>query len=77
SYHKIDDAGLHVDDGKKIDILDVDSIIVCAGQEPFRELHETLVAAGCSTHLIGGADKALELDAKFAIKQGAELAARL
>ena len=77
SYHKIDDAGLHVDDGKKIDILDVDSIIVCAGQEPLRELHDALQAAGCSTHLIGGADKALELDAKFAIKQGAELAARL
>jgi 2,4-dienoyl-CoA reductase (NADPH2) len=40
-------------------------------------LHDALQAAGCSTHLIGGADKALELDAKFAIKQGAELAARL
>jgi 2,4-dienoyl-CoA reductase (NADPH2) len=77
SYHKIDDAGLHVDDGKKIDILDVDSIIICAGQEPLRELQGALAAAGCSTHLIGGADKAMELDAKFAIKQGAELAARI
>ncbi len=77
SYHKIDDVGLHVDDGKKINVLEVDSIIVCAGQEPLRELHDALQTAGCSTHLIGGADKAMELDAKFAIKQGAELAARL
>lgn len=77
SYHKIDDVGLHVDDGKKINILEVDSIIVCAGQEPLRELHDALQTAGCSTHLIGGADKAMELDAKFAIKQGAELAARI
>ncbi|HEY4714382.1 MAG TPA: FAD-dependent oxidoreductase, partial [Aquirhabdus sp.] len=77
SYHKIDDVGLHVDDGKKIHVLEVDSIIVCAGQEPLRELHDALQTAGCSTHLIGGADKAMELDAKFAIKQGAELAARI
>ncbi|GAC1375668.1 MAG: NADPH-dependent 2,4-dienoyl-CoA reductase [Aquirhabdus sp.] len=77
SYHKIDDVGLHVDDGKKINVLEVDSIIVCAGQEPLRELHDALQTAGCSTHLIGGADKAMELDAKFAIKQGAELAARI
>jgi 2,4-dienoyl-CoA reductase (NADPH2) len=77
SYHKIDDAGLHIDDGQKIDILDVDSIIVCAGQEPLRELQDALQAAGCSTHLIGGSDIAMELDAKLAIKQGAELAAQL
>lgn len=77
SYHKIDDVGLHVDDGKKIHVLEVDSIIVCAGQEPLRELHDALQTAGCSTHLIGGADKAMELDAKLAIKQGAELAARI
>ncbi len=77
AYHKIDDAGLHIDDGKKIDILDVDSIIVCAGQEPLRELQDALQTAGCSTHLIGGSDIAMELDAKLAIKQGAELAAQL
>lgn len=77
AYHKIDDAGLHIDDGKKIDILDVDSIIVCAGQEPLRELQDVLQAAGCSVHLIGGSDIAMELDAKLAIKQGAELAAQL
>ncbi|AXI02109.1 NADPH-dependent 2,4-dienoyl-CoA reductase [Aquirhabdus parva] len=77
SYLKIDDAGLHVNDGAEDSILDVDSIIICAGQEPLRELQSALETVGCSTHLIGGADKAMELDAKFAIKQGAELAARL
>jgi 2,4-dienoyl-CoA reductase (NADPH2) len=77
SYLKIDDAGLHINAGGRDEVLDVDHVIVCAGQEPMRELHSDLQQAGLSVHLIGGAYEARELDAKFAIKQGAELAASL
>lgn len=77
SYLKIDDAGLHINAGGRDEVLDVDHVIVCAGQEPMRELHHDLQQAGLSVHLIGGAYEARELDAKFAIKQGAELAASL
>ncbi len=74
SYRKVDDAGLHITvDGKEM-VLSVDNVILCAGQDPQRELQAQLVAAGCTVHLIGGADKAVELDAKRAIKQGTELA---
>jgi 2,4-dienoyl-CoA reductase (NADPH2) len=55
----------------------VDTVIVCAGQEPLRELQEPLKAAGLRVHLIGGADVAAELDAKRAIDQGSRLAASL
>ncbi|MNP58663.1 2,4-dienoyl-CoA reductase [NADPH] [compost metagenome] len=58
-------------------MLPVDTVIVCAGQEPLRELHDGLLAAGQSVHLIGGADVAAELDAKRAIDQGSRLAAEL
>jgi 2,4-dienoyl-CoA reductase (NADPH2) len=58
-------------------VLDVDNIIVCAGQTPFRELESSLVEAGLKVHVIGGADVAAELDAKRAIRQGAELAAEI
>jgi 2,4-dienoyl-CoA reductase (NADPH2) len=58
-------------------LLAVDNVIVCAGQEPCRSLFDELVAAGVSAHIIGGADVAAELDAKRAIRQGSELAARL
>ncbi|QEY62283.1 NADPH-dependent 2,4-dienoyl-CoA reductase [Metapseudomonas lalkuanensis] len=77
-YLKVDDAGLHirVADGEA-QVLPVDTVIVCAGQDPLRELHEGLVAAGQSVHLIGGADVAAELDAKRAINQGSRLAAEL
>jgi 2,4-dienoyl-CoA reductase (NADPH2) len=75
SYHKIDDHGLHLSIDAREQVLPVDTVILCAGQEPQRELHEALVAAGCSVHLIGGADVAAELDAKRAIDQGARLAA--
>ncbi len=51
--------------------------MICAGQEPRRDLLDGLVAAGVTTHVIGGADVAAELDAKRAIRQGTELAARL
>jgi 2,4-dienoyl-CoA reductase (NADPH2) len=55
----------------------VDNIILCAGQEPLRDLMAPLAAANIKTHLIGGADQATELDAKRAIDQGCRLAAVL
>jgi 2,4-dienoyl-CoA reductase (NADPH2) len=58
-------------------LLPVDTVIICAGQDPQRELHSALEAAGQSVHLIGGADVAAELDAKRAINQGSRLAAGL
>jgi 2,4-dienoyl-CoA reductase (NADPH2) len=76
-YRKIDDAGLHVTVDGKDSIIPADTIVICAGQEPQRELQAELLAAGCKVHLIGGADLASELDAKRAIKQGTELAAAL
>jgi 2,4-dienoyl-CoA reductase (NADPH2) len=77
SYDLIDDAGLHITVGGKQMVLPVDNVVLCAGQEPLRELQEGLVAAGKTVHLIGGADVAAELDAKRAIKQGTELAAAI
>jgi len=76
-YLSIDDAGLHVRVAGEPRLLEVDSIVVCAGQEPVRELFAPLEAAGVAVHLIGGADEAAELDAKRAIDQGTRLAARL
>ena len=78
AYDRVDDAGLHVTiDGGAPQVLDVDHIVVCAGQEPLRQLYDALVAAGQSAHLIGGADVAAELDAKRAILQGTTLAAHI
>lgn len=77
SYQKIDDAGLHITLGDEPRCLEVDNVIICAGQESLRALQEPLEAASISVHLIGGADKALELDAKRAIDQGSRLAADL
>jgi len=74
-YVKIDDRGLHIEVNDKPQILDVDNVILCAGQEPLRELQKGLEDRNITTHLIGGADVASELDAKRAIRQGAELAA--
>ena len=76
-YRKIDDAGLHITVNGKPDILEVDTVIICAGQEPLRELHDALEAKGASVELIGGAYEAAELDAKAAIKQASELAAKI
>jgi len=76
-YQKIDDAGLHLTINGEYRLLEVDDVIICAGQEPRRELLAELKAAGVPTHLIGGADVAAELDAKRAIDQGSRLAARL
>jgi 2,4-dienoyl-CoA reductase (NADPH2) len=58
-------------------MLAVDTVVICAGQEPLRELHDALQARGRKVHLIGGADVAAELDAKRAIAQGTTLAASL
>jgi 2,4-dienoyl-CoA reductase (NADPH2) len=77
-YLRIDDAGLWIQEGQSAPrCLEVDSVIVCAGQESERSLLEPLRALGKEVHLIGGADLAAELDAKRAIRQGTELAARL
>jgi 2,4-dienoyl-CoA reductase (NADPH2) len=76
-YDRIDDAGLHVTVEGHSQVLEVDTVVLCTGQEPRRDLYEELSAAGRSVHLIGGADVAAELDAKRAIKQGTELAAAL
>ncbi len=77
SYTKIDDQGLHLTIDGEPTILEVDNVIICAGQVPFKELLEPLQAAGANVHLIGGADEARELDAKRAINQGARLSAEL
>ncbi|MFJ2836897.1 MULTISPECIES: NADPH-dependent 2,4-dienoyl-CoA reductase [Nocardia] len=80
NYERIDDQGLHISFGEKHEkprVLEVDNVIVCAGQESVRELEEPLRAAGVDLHLIGGAELAAELDAKRAIAQGTRLAARL
>ncbi|HCC5836570.1 oxidoreductase [Citrobacter farmeri] len=74
SYQKIDDAGLHVLIGGEARTLEVDNVIICAGQEPRRELAEPLHAAGKTVHVIGGCDVAMELDARRAIAQGTRLA---
>ncbi|MEU4170375.1 NADPH-dependent 2,4-dienoyl-CoA reductase [Streptomyces sp. NPDC026665] len=76
-YDRIDDAGLHVTVDGHSQVLEVDTIVLCTGQDPRRDLYEALRATGRGVHLIGGADVAAELDAKRAIKQGTELAAAL
>ncbi len=73
-YLKIDDAGLHIAIDGKPRLLDVDTIVICAGQEPRRELVAGLEAAGIEYTLVGGADVAVELDAKRAIWQATEFA---
>ncbi|PVY75759.1 2,4-dienoyl-CoA reductase (NADPH2) [Tamilnaduibacter salinus] len=83
TYERIDDDGLHitltVKDGKNPEkrVLDVDNVVVCAGQVSFRDLHDQLTERGIRSRLIGGADVAEELDAKRAIRQGTEVAAEL
>ncbi|HEY2455510.1 MAG TPA: NADPH-dependent 2,4-dienoyl-CoA reductase [Scandinavium sp.] len=74
SYEKIDDEGLHVTIGGEPQRLAVDHVILCAGQEPRRDLADSLVASGKPVHLIGGCDVAMELDARRAIAQGTKLA---
>ncbi len=76
-YRKIDDAGLHIRVDGQDRLIEADTVVICAGQEPRRELVESLAAAGIATTLIGGADVAAELDAKRAIEQGTKLALTL
>ena len=77
NYERIDDAGFHITIDGVEQCIQVDNVVVCAGQEPRRDLYAGLQAAGIATHLIGGADVAAELDAKRAIAQGTRLAATL
>ena len=76
-YRFIDDDGLHLMIEDKPVSLDVDTVIICAGQEPLRELYDSLDGAGASVELIGGAFEAAELDAKAAINQASWSAAKL
>jgi len=76
-YNKIDNQGLHIMYQDQPQLLEVDNIVICAGQEPLRELYDDLQSAGITTHLIGGADVAAELDAKKAINQASYLAAKM
>ncbi|QSE94147.1 NADPH-dependent 2,4-dienoyl-CoA reductase [Rhodococcus pseudokoreensis] len=80
NYERIDDDGLHITFGTKREkprTLAVDNVVICAGQESVRDLVDELTVAGVTTHVIGGADVAAELDAKRAIEQGTRLAARI
>ena len=80
NYDGIDEKGLHISFGEKRKhptLIEADTIVLCTGQEPLRELEAPLAAAGVKVHRIGGADVASELDAKRAIDQGSRLAARL
>ena len=80
NYERIDDDGLHITFGSDrtgARVLAVDNVIVCAGQESVRDLEDGLRRHGIEPHLIGGADLAAEVDAKRAIRQGTELAAKL
>jgi len=80
NYEEISDMGLHISYGEAHEnprILEVDNIVLCAGQVPLRDLYDQLSAQGITAHIIGGADVATELDAKRAIEQGSRLAATL
>ena len=76
-YLGVDDDGFHIRVEGQQQLLEVDHVVVCAGQEPRRDLHDALRERGRSAHLIGGAHVAAELDAKRAIAEGSRLAARL
>ncbi|MEP3636697.1 MAG: NADPH-dependent 2,4-dienoyl-CoA reductase [Paracoccaceae bacterium] len=80
NYEKIDKAGLHVSFGEAREtptLIEVDDVVLCAGQVSDRSLADDLAARGITAHVIGGADVAAELDAKRAIDQGTRLAAGL
>ena len=77
TYRRIDNAGLHVTVGDEDRLIEVDAVVICAGQEPLRDLQDGLEAAGLPVYLIGGADEAAELDAQRAIDQAVRLAATL
>lgn len=77
AYKEVNDQGLIIEVNGEQQLLEVDNVIICAGQEPNRDLADALTEKGQRVHLIGGADVAAELDAKRAIRQGAELAASI
>mgnify|MGYP001827187876 CR=1 FL=1 len=77
NYERIDDSGLHITVNGEEQLLEVDHIVVCAGQVSNRDLANALEANGQPCHVIGGAEKAAELDAKYAIREGSELASTL
>jgi 2,4-dienoyl-CoA reductase (NADPH2) len=77
TYNRINDQGLHITLKDAPKVLEVDTVITCAGQEPLRDLEDELKNAGMPVHLIGGAELAVELDAKRAIDQGARVAAEI
>jgi 2,4-dienoyl-CoA reductase (NADPH2) len=77
SYRSFDAQGLHIAVDGVPQTLPVDHVVVCAGQEPNRRLADELIAAGLKVHVIGGADVAVELDAKRAIAQGTRLASQI
>lgn len=76
-YQKVDSNGFHIQVNGEASLLDVDHVVICAGQEPQRELLDDLRQSGVSVHLLGGADEAKQLDAKRAIRQASLLAAKL
>ena len=77
TYNRIDNEGLYITIKGNDEVLNVDNVIICAGQESNRELFAKLEKENLTVHLIGGAERALELDAKRAIEQGARLAASI
>jgi 2,4-dienoyl-CoA reductase (NADPH2) len=77
TYERVDDEGLHITVDGRPRLLPVDTVVLCTGQEPRRDLYDDLAGLGVEAHLIGGADLAAELDAKRAIDQGTRLAAAL
>ena len=77
TYQKVDDEGFHILVNGEPQVLHVDHVVICAGQEPLRELQAALETAGQNVHLIGGAESADKLDAKRAIYQASHLAAKL
>ena len=74
-YLKVDDAGLHTRINGEPKLFEVDTVIVCAGQTPLRNLYDELQTLGVKATLVGGAFEAAELDAKRAINQASRLAA--
>lgn len=77
SYKRIVEGGIEIERNGQTELLEVDNVVVCAGQVTYKPLEQGLKAKGVPVHVIGGADVAAELDAKRAIRQGAELAARI
>jgi 2,4-dienoyl-CoA reductase (NADPH2) len=77
TYDRVDNEGLHYTVDGEPHVLEVDHVVLCAGQESVRDLYDELTGAGTTVHLVGGADVAAELDAKRAIEQGTRVAAGL